>query len=1187
MIGHTQPRRIAARAVAERLAEELGLELGGVVGYKVRFTDRVSAATVVKVMTDGVLLAELASDRQLRAYDTLIVDEAHERSLNIDFVLGYLAFLLPSRPDLKVVIMSATIDTKALSRHFGGAPVMEVTGRTYPVEIRYRPVGEGASGRPEDEGSLGGRGLHRPGGRPEDEGGAGEPADTVGAVCDAVGELCAEGPGDILVFLAGEAEIRDVADALARRGPAELEILPLYGRLSAAEQHKVFEPHTRRRAVLCTNVAETSLTVPGVRYVVDAGTARISRYSRRTKVQRLPIEPISQASADQRAGRCGRLGPGTCVRLYSEESYKARPRWSEPEIRRTNLASVILQMAAIGLPPIERFPFIDPPDRRSVKDGTALLEELGAFVTGQGERRLTSLGRKLARLPLDPRLGRMVLESSERGCLREVLVIASALAVGDPRERPAAKRAEADRLHARFSDSSSDFFSFLALWDYLAGSKAGMSSAKFRRLCQREFISYQRAREWQDVHAELRDICAELGLSMQTESAAPRAAVHQALLAGLVTHVGLRQGQRRDFIAPRSARFALWPASVLAKKPPRWVMVAEMVETSRLWGRVAAPVKAQWVERAASHLLEWAYSEPLWGPVDGEAYVLARAALFGLAVVQGRRLGLARLGRGSEAREMFIRNGLVEGDWERSPGFVLRNIELVGELAKAAERARRPGAAPGKEELFAFYDARVPREVTSGKEFELWWGRGREGMDATPQDLGVQEPLGGEGFPDAWPGGLAVSYEWGGAGVSVEVPLGRFASVASELEWQVPGLRVELVEALLRSLPKELRRDLAPIRQRAQDFVAKASPADGPLLVVLARFVSGEVGKELRPEDFDWSKVPGHLRPHLRVVGAAGEVLAEGKGPLALAAVLRPVYERALAEAAASPSLGWGPAGLRSARWEFGTLPRRFEADWHGQRIVGFPALVDLSETVELRVFTSEADQARAMPAGVRRLVLLNLTGRRQLVSELERMLDTKTKLAFGKLGGLGYASAGDLASDLVAAAVALVLESAGLPFDPESFAATVEMARRDVPVRAREALPAASRIISRLAELQTKVLSLPAYPSLDDVRAHMARLWAPGFVSRAGLARLADLERYAVALGRRLERLPADPVRDLELARRAQSLERRLAEAPTQRREELGWLLEELRVSFFAQSLGTKVPVSEQRFLRALGRAS
>ena len=753
MIGHTQPRRIAARSIAERVAEELAATLGGPVGYKVRFTDRVGDGTLVKVMTDGVLLAELHSDPGLHSYDTIIVDEAHERSLNIDFILGYLKRLLPSRPDLRVIITSATIDTDRFSAHFDGAPVIEVSGRVYPVELRYQAMSQDTNGTDAD-GAL-------------DEGGDAEAPDEVQAVCDAVGELYTEAPGDILVFLPGEREIRDTADALGKMNLSGLEVLSLYGRLSSAEQHRIFEPHGGRRAVLSTNVAETSLTVPGIRYVVDLGTARISRYSRRTKVQRLPIEPVSQASANQRAGRCGRLGPGICVRLYSEEDFAGRRPFTEPEILRTNLASVVLQMAAIGLGEIEDFPFVDPPDKRNVKDGVALLEELGALVSTEGATsapRLTGLGRKLAQLPLDPRLGRMVLEAARLGCLDDVLVITAGLSVQDPRERPAEKRDAAAALHARFAHETSDFMSYLKMWDYLGQRQAEMSSSQFRRLCRKELISYQRAREWQDVHAQLSEICRRLALAARDDkrgrgqpSQDPRpqdrqAQVHRALLSGLVTQVGAREGERADYAAPRGARFAIWPGSSLAKKLPRWVMAAELVETGRLWARVVAPVQPQWVEAAASHLLKWSYGEPEWDAARGAAVVASRATLYGLAVVPARRVDLARLDP-EGAREMFIRHALVEGDWDAAPAFVAANRDLLDSLRALLQRARRHDLMVGEQALSDFYSARVGPEVASGPGFNGWFKRaGHAGLDAAPEDLWSGSGAEVAGFPDVWAG---------------------------------------------------------------------------------------------------------------------------------------------------------------------------------------------------------------------------------------------------------------------------------------------------------------------------------------------------------------------------------------------------------------------------------------------------
>ncbi|MGH9001520.1 MAG: ATP-dependent RNA helicase HrpA, partial [Acidimicrobiia bacterium] len=689
LVGHTQPRRLAARTIAERIASEIGTEVGGAVGYAVRFTDRVGDATLVKVMTDGILLAEIQRDRRLRRYDTLIIDEAHERSLNIDFLLGYLRQLLPERPDLKVVVTSATIDTERFSAHFGGAPVVEVSGRTYPVEVRYRPLEEDT--------------------------------DQAEAICEAVAELSAESPGDILVFLSGEREIRDAADALSALDLPATEILPLYARLSAAEQHRVFQPHPGRRVVLATNVAETSLTVPGIRYVIDPGTARISRYSRRTKVQRLPIEAVSQASANQRAGRCGRVAPGICLRLYSEEDFAARPEFTEPEILRTNLASVILQMEALGLGDMARFPFLDAPDARNIKDGVALLEELGALAPAERQpgKRLTTLGRRLARLPLDPRLGRMVLEAEGHGCVHEVMVITAALAIQDPRERPADQQAAADELHARFAGDESDFLAYLRLWDHLAEQQEALSSNQFRKRCRAEFLNYLRVREWQDIYGQLRQVSRSLDIPINTQPGDP-GRIHLSLLAGLLSHIGVRDGTTRDYQGARGARFAIAPGSSLFKASPRWVMAAELVETNRLWARVAARIQPEWAERLGAHLVKRSYSEPHWDLERGEAMAYERVSLYGLPIVTARRIGYGRVDPAG-ARELFIRHALVEGEWRTHDRFVDHNRALVDEVRALEDRTRRRDLLVTDEVMVGWFDARLPGDVTSARHFDRWW----------------------------------------------------------------------------------------------------------------------------------------------------------------------------------------------------------------------------------------------------------------------------------------------------------------------------------------------------------------------------------------------------------------------------------------------------------------------------------
>ncbi|MDP9498012.1 MAG: ATP-dependent RNA helicase HrpA, partial [Actinomycetota bacterium] len=816
LIGHTQPRRIAARAVAERIAEEVGSPLGEAVGYVVRFQDQISDASYVKVMTDGVLLAELARDKLLSRYDTLIIDEAHERSLNVDFLLGYLKQLLPRRPDLKVIITSATIDPQRFADHFGGAPVIEVSGRTYPVEVRYRPMVD------------------------EDD------TDQVQAVCDAVDELSAEGPGDVLVFLSGEREIRDTADALRRTVPEHTEVLPLYARLSAAEQHRVFTPHPGRRVVLATNVAETSLTVPGIRYVVDPGTARISRYSARLKVQRLPIEPISQASAQQRAGRCGRVEAGICVRLYAQEDFQSRPEFTDPEISRTNLASVILQMTALGLGDVAAFPFVDPPESRNIRDGVQLLEELGALAEG----RLTPVGRQLAQLPVDPRLARMVVEADRNGVLHEVLVLAAALSIQDPRERPRDAQQAAAEMHARFADETSDFLAYLHLWEHLREQRRVLGSSAFRRMCKAEFLNHLRVREWQDLYNQLRSVTRDLGMSTGAQHAdgevdADR--VHQSLLAGLLSHVGLRDPDKRDYLGARGARFALVPSSALFKRTPRWVVAAELVETTRLWGRVIGRVQPEWVEALAGHLVVRTYSEPHWSRKQAAVLAYERVTLYGLPLVTRRVVNYGRIDP-ETSRELFLRHALLAGEWDAHHAFLADNRRLLDDVADLESRARRRDLAVGDDALYAFYDARVPADVVSGRHFDAWWKKARrETPELLTLTLGqlLNDNAAGVApgdYPDEWVQGelrLPLTYQFapGDAadGVTVHVPLAVLNRLQPDgFDWQVPGLRQDLVTALIKALPKPVRVQLVPAPDTARAVLARLTAREEPLLEALS-----------------------------------------------------------------------------------------------------------------------------------------------------------------------------------------------------------------------------------------------------------------------------------------------------------------------------------------------------------------
>jgi ATP-dependent helicase HrpA len=1178
MIGHTQPRRLAARTVAERVAAELGTELGRTVGYQVRFTDRVGRDTQVKLMTDGILLAELERDRSLRRYDTIILDEAHERSLNVDFLLGYLARLLPHRPDLKLIITSATIDPERFSRHFGGAPVVEVSGRTYPVEVRYRPLGEDAD----------------------------DDRDQAQGILDAVDELCREGPGDVLVFLSGEREIRDTAEALRGhdfpRSPGGVEVLPLYARLAAGEQHRVFQAHTRRRVVLATNVAETSLTVPGIKYVVDPGTARISRYSHRSKVQRLPIEPISQASANQRKGRCGRTSDGICIRLYSEDDFASRPEFTEPEILRTNLASVILQMTSLRLGDIARFPFIDPPDRRSVKDGLDLLGELGALDGG----RLTRLGRKLAQVPADPRLARMLLEAGRLGCAREVLVIVAALSIQDPRERPADRQERADELHRRFADQRSDFLTWLNLWRYLDERQAELSSNQFRKLCRAELLNYLRVREWQDLHGQLRSVARDLGIRRNPPTDEPDAdRVHTALLAGLLSHIGLKQGDTREYLGARGTRFAVFPGSALARKPPQWVMAAELVETSRLWAREVARIEPEWAEGLAAHLVRRSYAEPHWSRSRGAAMATERVTLYGIPLVVDRQVNYARVDP-EAARELFLRHALVEGDWETSHQFFARNRRLLEEVEQLEHRARRRDILVDDHTLFDFYDQRIPDEVVSARHFDTWWkgaSQGRPDLLDFERSMLIEDtadaPDAGD-YPDSWHQDghrLRLSYQFepgsDADGVTVHIPLAVLNQVEPDgFDWQVPGLRHELVTELIRSLPKAIRRNFIPAPNWATSALSRIGPADGPLVEVLGRELERAGPVEVPPEAFDLTKVPDHLRMTFRVVDRASgrrgpaRVVGEGKDLDELKQRLAPRVRAAIA--AAAPGLERD----RVTTWDLGTLPRVVEEGRGGRTVKGFPALVEEDGRVAVRLLETETEQAAAMWAGTRRLLL------EAIPSPVKFVLGRQTNQAKLTLSRYRHGSATDLFADcLAAAADDLIAANGGPAWDEAGFGRLLAAVRGDLASATLEVVSGVERVLAVAGEVEGRIAELanPAFaPAVADVRAQLDDLIYPGWVTATGRRRLPDMLRYARAMKLRLDRLPGDLTADadrMESVARVTDAWRRAADRPPATRPdpaalaEIRWLLEELRVSYFAQSLGTAHPVSEKRVLRAIDR--
>lgn len=1207
LIGHTQPRRIAARSVAERIAEELGTELGDVVGYQVRFTDRTSRQSRVKLMTDGILLAELQRDRQLRKYDTIIIDEAHERSLNIDFLLGYLKRLLPRRPDLKVIITSATIDVERFAEHFK-APVVEVTGRTFPVEVRYRPLLE----LPEDD----------------DEG---EPIqrDQTEAIIAAVRELSAEGPGDVLVFLPGEREIRDTSDALDALKSDRLEVVPLYSRLSAAEQHRVFSSHNMsvRRIVLATNVAETSLTVPGIRYVIDTGVARISRYSLRTKVQRLPIEPISQASANQRSGRCGRVEAGIAIRLYAEEDFEGRAEFTDPEILRTNLASVILQMTSLGLGDIGRFPFVEPPDKRNIKAGIELLEELGALSTLVEQRapasvskpspppdgpRLTNLGRRLARLPIDPRLGRMILEAERLGCVREVIVIAAALSLQDPRERPAEMQAQSDQQHARFKDETSDFLTWLNLWRHIKEQQRELSSSAFRRMCKREFLNYLRVREWQDFESQLRQVCKEMKIDLGQPADLPDGdGIHQAMLSGLLSHIGAleerpqaRAGERkpmREYVGARGARFAIFPGSVLKGRNPAFVMAGELVETSRLWGRQNAAIKPEWAEKLAGPLAKRSYSEPHWSAKRVAVMAYEKVTLYGVPLVADRLITFGKVDP-ALSRELFIRHALVQGEWRTRHAFFHTNRELLDEAEELEHRARRRGIVVDEETLFDFYDARVGAEVVSGAHFDQWWKRERNKrpnlLTFDPEMLthAGADQVRATDFPTSWRDSdevgltfpISYHFEPGHAddGLTIEVPVATLNRVeATDFSWLVPGLREELVTELIRSLPKNLRVNFVPAPNKAREFLAAVPAGAEPLLDALERYLVGQTGIVVPREAWDWGKVPGHLQPTFRVVDEDGGEAARGKDLESLKAPLRPSLEQAIADVAADS----GISATGQTTWTFGTIDESFTQLRAGHEVRGFPALVDEGSTVGLQVCPSADEAAARHRLGVRRLLLLALGGS-PTVDQLG--LDQFSLLA---LVGSPYPTVGELVDDVRAAVVGDLVDSRPPARDRAAYDALLTEARRDHTaavtatihdvIRVLAAWRATDKELSGRAELMT-------LPALTDMKAQVERLISRGFIGEAGAAQLRELPRYLAAVQHRRARLDEQVARDRQLMDQMADLQdawlHQVAALPPGRPPSAGlravrWLLEEYRVSLWAQHLGTKGSVSDQRIRKAL----
>ncbi|MEN4976677.1 ATP-dependent RNA helicase HrpA [Erwinia billingiae] len=1171
LIGHTQPRRLAARTVADRIADELETSLGGCIGYKVRFNDQVSDTTEVKLMTDGILLAEIQQDRLLLQYDTIIIDEAHERSLNIDFLLGYLRELLPRRPDLKVIITSATIDPQRFSKHFHNAPVIEVSGRTYPVEVRYRPVVEDADDTDRDQ---------------------------LQAIFDAVDELGQESRGDILIFMSGEREIRDTADALNRRDLPHTEILPLYARLSNAEQNRVFQSHTGRRIVLATNVAETSLTVPGIKYVIDPGTARISRYSFRTKVQRLPIEPVSQASANQRKGRCGRVSEGICIRLYSENDFINRPEFTDPEILRTNLASVILQMTALGLGDIAAFPFVEAPDKRNIQDGVKLLEELGAITQSEDQHyKLTPSGRSLAQLPVDPRLAKMVLEAQRYACTREVMIITSALSIQDPRERPADKQQASDEKHRRFADKESDFLSFVNLWDYLQEQQKALSSSQFRRLCKMEYLNYLRVREWQDIYTQLRQVVREQGIPLNSEPADFRG-VHTALLTGLLSHIGQKDADKQEYTGARNARFSIFPGSGLFKKPPKWTIVAELVETSRLWGRIAARIDPEWIEPVAQHLIKRSYSEPHWEKAQGAVMASEKVTLYGLPIVAARKVNYSQIDP-VLSRELFIRNALVEGEWQTRHAFFKANLKLREEVEELEHKSRRRDILVDDETLFAFYDMRIPQDVVSARHFDSWWkltSREQPELLNFAKEMLIKEGASNVSkldYPNVWQQGnlkLRLSYQFEPGteadGVTVHVPLPLLNQVEENgFEWQIPGVRRELIIALIKSLPKPVRRNLVPAPNYADAFLGRVTPMELPLLESLEREFRRMTGITIDREAWQWDQVPDHLKITYRVVDENNRKLNEGRDLAALKLALKGKVQETLSLVADD---GLEQSGLHI--WSFGDLPDHFEQKRGNYSVKAWPALVDEKDSVAIRLFDSQHEQQKAMWRGQRRLLLLNIPSP---IKYLHEKLPNKAKLG---LYFNPYGKVLDLIDDCIACGVDKLIDEHGGPTWQEAgynklhdkVRAELNDTVVDIAKKVEQILTAVFNINKRLKGRVDMSMAL----ALSDVKAQLGGLVYKGFVTQNGWKRLSDTLRYLTAMERRLEKMPIDPHSDrarmLKIEKIQQAWSTWYNKLPAIRREDedvkdVRWMIEELRVSYFAQQLGTPYPVSEKRIQQAM----
>ncbi|WP_186035110.1 ATP-dependent RNA helicase HrpA [Burkholderia gladioli] len=1248
LIGHTQPRRLAASSTGRRIAEELGTPFGEVVGYKVRFTDNLAPGASVKLMTDGILLAETQTDPLLRAYDTLIIDEAHERSLNIDFLLGYLKQILPRRPDLKLIVTSATIDAERFARHFGSeekpAPVFEVSGRLYPVEMRYRPI---ADDRPaairNAEGAASGRDRQKSAREAE--------RDLMDGIVDAVDELCREGPGDVLVFLPGEREIREAAEALRKHHPPHTEILPLFARLSAGDQERVFKASNARRIVLATNVAETSLTVPGIRYVVDTGLARVKRYSYRNKVEQLQVESISQAAANQRAGRCGRVADGICIRLYEEADYLARARFTDPEILRSSLAAVILRMKSLHLSSIESFPFIEPPPGRAIADGYQLLNELGAV---DDDNALTPLGRELARLPLDPRVGRMILAARDQQALREVLIIASALSVQDPRDRPIEAQEQADQAHRKFADERSEFLQWLRIWSWFEEAVAHKkSNRQLVDACRANFLSHLRLREWRDVHSQLLTVVREHGWRLN-EVEATFEQVHLSLLTGLLGNIGMKADDEPHYLGARGIKFHLWPGSALVKKAGRWVMAAELVETSRLYARCLARIEPEWVEKIGAHLLKTSLSEPHWEKKPAQVSAYERGTLYGLIIYNRRRVAFGRQDP-RRARELFIRGALVDGEFDTKLAFFAHNRKLLADIEQLEHKSRRQDVLVDDELIHGFYDQAIPEGIHTGAAFERWYrdevrksGQTEDKLRLlylSRDDLMRHEAAGVT--TDLFPKrltmagvemGLSYHFEPGSPrdGVTLQVPLYALNQVdARRAEWLVPGMLKEKVQLLLKSLPQKLRRHCVPLPEFAAGFVERAGGerfGAGALLDVLIGDIRNQTQIAMKSSDFKLETLAAHLFMNFKVIDEHGRQLGMGRNlaqlrgelgaqaqqhfqKIAAAATLAPAGESAegaelrpapaaagsagrsasprtapaTAKGAAAGGAGEGgqgaPGGATAlyenlTTWNFGKLPELLEIRRRGQTLFGYPALVDRGTHCDVEVFDSPEEAARIHRAGLRRLFALQL---KEPIKYLEKNLPGLREMA---MQYMTLGSQDELRDQLIDTALDRACLQDPLPVDDAGFHARRDEGRSRLNLLAQEIARLVGQILAEYAGLGKKLAQAKPFAAAHaDMTAQLGALVGKRFVIDTPYPQLAHFPRYLKGIAMRIDKLKADAARDArqlaEFAPLNQQYQRALSQrggAADARLTEFRWLLEELRISLFAQELRTPMPVSVKR---------